>query len=265
MSGLVASLMFMPNPLMPEVRVDKNGVAVTRHVKQSPATTRKPLPVPALTASQAAPDPERAAHMESIMEYTSKWMKRFGIGNELSDEGIQERLDSYSDDSIRLIRERLGDRDDKVNPSELEGLLNHNYSETSVREYMVYSTDLIDCEDLDETSRYISGLRQYPRLKDISDVTLADKDTKNSCRALLRIAFHLHCMMDDEHPAAVYEKKDGIRMPVIKSPSLVKLVLDNPDRASDIAEYIEEHGFSKTKTLAGMVADTHHATRDGYL
>jgi len=255
----------MPDTLVPEVRVDKNGVPVTRHVRQQSGTTGKLIPQPVVAAVTAPlPYPDRETDIDEI---STRCATSLGVEN-TSKATIVAALSGYSDHTIKVIKQYMGDGDDKTHYSELAYLIGFQYPEPDVREYMMYSYEAADCDDLTETLRYVKGLRHYKPFKDAEDLTLVNKDLEASGRALIRIAFHLHCMQEDDHPAAVYAPDphdEDEQVPVIKSPSLVALVLNNPDRSSDIAEYIEENNFKSTKTLSQMIEGTHHATQKGFL
>lgn len=262
---ITANLSGMPSVLAPEVRVDKNGVPVTRHVRQQKGNAGKELPKPAVTALEPSTlDPERESDIEKMFDHCQEF---FDHGN-ISTEDFLEALNGYSDHTIHVLKQHMGDDPGQTYYAELTALIGGEYSEREVREYVMYSYEAIDCEDLEETSNYIKGLRHYKEFNGIEDFTRVDKDAEASARALIRIAFHLHCMQEEDHPAAVYVPEPSgadSEVPVIKSPSLVSLVVKNPSRSGDIASYIEENNFKSTKTLSQMIEGTHHATREGFL
>lgn len=257
----------MPNNLVTEIRIDKNGVPVTRHVKPQAAATSKALPQPTLQpAPSQSPYPERGEHTLLLLGQCLQFL----ADESLSADDFSAVLKGYSDDTIRLLNKHVGDSHTQTYFAELAAVIGRKLPEKVVREYAMFSPTVADCEDLNETISYVSGLRHYAPLRDIDDLTLADEETKAVSRSLLRIAFHLHCMNDygEDHPAAIYapdptgQDRD---CPVIKSPSLVSLIAANPSRSSDIAEHIEEHGFKTVKAVREMLEGTHHATREGWL
>lgn len=262
----------MANALIPEVRVDKNGVSVTRHVRPQSTQSGKSMPKPVLAVSPTeAPYPERESDIARLTEKCSDFFYDGRHSGDISAKEFAENIESYSDSTIKLLTKYVGDGEHQTFYAELAGLMERPFREQDIREYVMYSPEVAECEDLDETLQYIRGLRHYKQFKSLSDLTTASKEQESSARALLRITFRLHSdrwMSGEDHPSAVnvldYDD-DSKGMPVIKSPSLVSLVVDNPSRASDIAEYIEEHGFKTTKALKEMVTDTHHATREGWL
>ena len=262
----------MSNTLIPEVRVDKNGVSVTRHVRPQSTQPGKSLPKPVLVVSPTeAPYPERESDIARLTDKCSEFFSGGRYSGDISGKDFAANIDSYSDSTIKLLTKYVGDGKHQTFYAQLTSLMERPFREQDIREYVMYSPEVIDCEDLNETLQYVRGLRYYKQFKSLSDLTTASKEQETSARALLRIAFRLHSeswMSGEDHPAAAsvldYDD-DGKDLPVIKSPSLVSLVLENPSRASDIAEYIEEHGFKTTKALKEMLEDTHHATRDGWL
>jgi hypothetical protein len=266
MWGLIpANLSGMPNDLVPEVRVDKNGVPVTRHVRHQKGSTGKSIPKPVVAALEASkPYPERESDIKLIFGECEEFFEHGGIGTD----DFLRALNGYSDHTVRTIKKYMGDSEHQTYYAELTAMIGHAFPELDVREYMMYSFEAADCQDLKETSQYIRGLHHYKSLKGIEDFTRVDPETEAVSRALIRIAFNLHCMQDDDHPAAVYvddPRGTNERTPVIKSPSLISLITDNPSRSNDVAVYIEDHGFKSTKVLAQMIEGTHRATRDGFL
>lgn len=262
----------MSNNLIPEVRVDKNGVSVTRHVRPQSTQAGKSLPKPVLAAYPAAmPYPERESDISRLTEKCSAFFSGGQHDGDISAKDFAANIDSYSDSTIKLLDKHVGDGQAQTYYAELTNLMARGFREQDIREYVMYSPEVTDCEDLDETLQYVRGLRHYKPFKAFNDLTTVSKEQEASGRALLRIAFRLHSeswMGEEDHPAATnvldYDD-DGKDMPVIKSPKLVSLVMDNPTRASDIAEHIEEHGFKTVKVLKEMIEDTHHATREGFL
>jgi hypothetical protein len=255
----------MPNALIPEVRVDKNGVPVTRHVRQQKAPLGTSIPQPvASVPEKVIPYAERESDIAAMFGECEEFFDHGGIGAD----AFMKAMNSYSDHTVRTIKKHLGDSEHQTYYAELTALIGHDCPELDVREYMMYSFDLADCQDLQETSRYIRGLRNYKIFKGIDDFTLVDPETEALSRSFLRIAFNLHCMQDDDHPGAVYvpdPRDEDEKNPIFKSPALVKLLTENPSRATDIAEHIEDRGFKSIKSLAQMIEGTHHATRDGFL
>jgi hypothetical protein len=257
----------MPNNLVAEVRIDKNGVSVTRHVKPQSARTGKALPQPKLQpASAPVPYPERESHTQALLARSMRFIDDDG----LEEADFMRALNSYSDDTVRLLHKHVGDRGDQTYYAELVALIGKELHETRIREYAMFSTAVVDCEDLDEAVRYINGVRHYAPLRGIEDLTLADEETQSAARSLMSIAFQIHCMGEygEDHPAAAYVPDPmgmGTECPVVKSPRLVSLVMDSPDRRDDIVEHIETNGFKTVKAIKEMLEGTHHATREGWL
>lgn len=261
-----ANLSGMSNALIPEVRVDKNGVPVTRHVR--PQVNNGGSNLPTLRISTPVPNrpyPDRNSDLDYIFDECDDFLMEGGVSQDL----FHSTLNSYSDHTIRVIKTYLGDDEGHLTYySELTALIGTETPELDVREYMMYSFHMSDCPDLLEVRRYIRGLRNYKPLKGIEDFTRVDPETEALSRSLLRIGFQLHCMQDDDHPSAVYvpDPRDKTeKTPIFKLPSLLNLITENVSRSSDIADHIEEYGFKSTKVLAQMIEGSHHATRDGFL
>jgi hypothetical protein len=246
----------VPNHLITEVRVDKNGVPVTRHVKPLASSANKAAPpVPAV------PDAVRESReyaMQVIMEHS------MGFGSGL----MEEVLESFSDDTMVLIAGAVGEDDDQVFPEEAAALIGYSGNETEIREYMAFSPGLRDDDDFESTLDYIHGLHTYPKLSRIEDLALTDEDTRKSCHTLLKAAVLFHEDEERGHPAAgkTFIEKRGREFPVVGNQQLVSLILKHPDRGDDILRFIAERGFRTVTALREMLSDDiHTAVMDGFI
>lgn len=246
----------MPNHLITEVRVDKNGVPVTRHVKPVGSSSHKTAPpVPAV------PDTVRESR-----EYATNAIleQSMGFGSGL----MESVLDSLSDDTMVLIAGAVGEDDDQVFPEEAAHMIAYSGNENEIREYMLLSPGLRGDDDFEETLDYIHGLHTYAKLGKIEDLTLADGDTRKACRTLLKAAVLFHEDEERGHPAAgrTFVERLGRELPVVGNQQLVSLILKYPDRGDDILRFIEERGFKSVTALRAMLSDEiHHAVMDGFI
>lgn len=223
--------MSLRNGLTPEVRLDRNGKPVRRWVRDRPLPAS--LPARPYTLKPPMGKAERDQR-EDIQRALAHWCSHEDMLT------IIDRLIDYSSETIGLINGSLGNRETNVYWAEAGTLIKEFGEERTVREYMVLSGSITDCEDLRATIAYINGLSAYGCFEP-DDLSTLDDDERRLARALLKTAFHLSCV--DE--AAYAEEKAG-RAPVliaddcntIADPELLAVFLDHPDRAEDLWEFI---------------------------
>lgn len=247
----------MPNNLIPEVRVDKNGKQVTRHVRSSGTIkTTKALPAPAVKVEQGWS--ERDAFIDEMANLAA---------NKHIDSAMMERvLKPYSDSTLKMVHDGIGEEDGQVFPEEALFAICYLGTESKIREYMMFSPGLRDDDDVEAIHDYIDGLRAYPKLSRIDDFTLADEDTQKACHALLKATVYFHEDEGKYHPLSGTTKINGRDYPVLGNQRLASLIINNPDRGDSILEFIQKRGFTTVTAVSEMIKDgTHNAVTDGFL
>ena len=242
---------------MPEVRVDKNGKRVTRHVRSS--TTSKsstPMPVPVLKTEQ--PWQERESFIDE--------MANVAANHSINSAIMQRVLESYSDSTLKMMHDGIGEEDGQVYPEEALFAVSFIGNESEIREYMTFSPGLRDDDDVERINDYINGLRSYPKLSKFDDLTLADEDTQKACRTLLKAAVYYHESEEPDHPLIGTANVSGRDFPVLGNQRLASLIINNPDRGDAILEFIQDRGFTTVTAVSEMIKDgTHNAVTDGFL
>ena len=262
----------MNHNLVPEIRLDKNGVAVTRHVKTQGAVSSKALPGPALAVSDKKHQ-EALRHVgtvERIRATCSGSIEKFA---QISEDKFFEYISDFSQETLDLIEAQTGSDNDKVHIAEfIDALDTCDGEELAIREYLTYGTSLADCEDYQETFRYIEGLRHYAPFRKVDDLSTLRGDEAVVAHVLLKTGLHFHCFDEDSFTEkskgkyVVDPRSPGEKiLPVMKSTQIAKLIIDNPKRAEHIYEYIKERDITSAKVLGEMIKDTHHAVSDGFL
>jgi hypothetical protein len=109
----------------------------------------------------------------------------------------------------------------------------HHVREAKLREYLILIEDT-DREDLDMNLALIEGLHCMPLLEQHPDMTQGDANHINRCKALITVA-RAAVSLEDERGLRVHDQEGVV---FLTEPALIHLVLDNPDRAQQIAEFV---------------------------
>lgn len=244
------------NNLVAEKRLDKNNRLVTKYVKPAGAAGSEGR-IPAPTAQSDT----RKRDVNAIVSRLKRWYEP----QETTAEEIAAKFDSFGDDTLRYILDTTSDSEEDVQPSEIAFVVQRGYSEATLREYLAFSLNLVDCEDGDGTVEYIQGLHHYSKLRGIEDLSRADEDTQQACHTLLKVTW-MYSAFNYEDPAIkmVANEDDAPRIPILKSAQLVNLIMDHPDRGDDIIEFLEERGY-KINALKDMLTLTPRALKNGWL
>lgn len=105
--------------------------------------------------------------------------------------------------------------------------------EAKLREYLILIEDT-DREDLDMNLALIEGLHCMPLLEQHPDMTQGDSQHVKRCKALITVA-RAAVSLEDERGLRVHDQEGVV---FLTEPALIHLVLDNPDRAQQIAEFV---------------------------
>lgn len=157
-------------------------------------------------------------------------------------ENVKKFIDALAPETLTLLdRELHGPHADRVHNlvTELvyEDRSSHHVREAKLREYLILIEDQ-DREDLDMNLALIEGLHCLVLLEQHKDMTQGDSDHIKRCKALI-IVTREAVKLKEERGLRVHDQ-DGVVF--LKEPPLIHLVMDNPDRARQIAEFIHERG-----------------------
>lgn len=216
---------------------------------------------------------EALRHVGTVERIRANCVAWIEVSSRVNEDKFVDCISGFSQETLDLIEPKLNMTADGVHPGEFsDALATCNWNETAIREYVTYASILSDCEDYAETFRYIEGLRHYPKFRNVEDLSTLTGDDALAAHGLLKIALYFHVNDEDsftERSKGKYvpdpRNPEHDILPVMKSSQIAKLVVDNPQRANTIFEYISERGIKSPKVLADMVENTHGAVSDGFL
>lgn len=123
--------------------------------------------------------------------------------------------------------------------------------EAKLREYLILIDD-VDREDLDMNLALIEGLHCMELLEQHPDMTIASKEHVERCRAMVIVA-RAAVGVEEERGLRVHDQEGVV---FITDPPLIKLVLANPGRARQIAEFIDSRNELHAELIANLLETT---------
>jgi hypothetical protein len=247
--------------LTKEIRPDYTGKLVTRTVKVAGlSSSGSAIPAPDLQSVARAKD------LKTLGARMGQWAEDDSLNEGVSrQEEMSAKFDAFSSDSLRYVLDGTGKGDDDVHPSQVASLMEQNWGEEAIREYVGFSMEVDECEDTNATMAYVQSLHQYSALKDYPDLTRAPEDVQSGCRTLLRATFMYSAWENDERAIKLYRDEHlNHDYPMLKSSQLVNLILDHPDRGDEIIDFLNERGYS-IGLLRTMLTKSHRALSEGVL
>lgn len=127
----------------------------------------------------------------------------------------------------------------------------YHVREAKLREYLILIEDA-DREDFDMNLALIEGLHCMPLLEQHDDMTQGDASHVKRCKALITVA-RAAVSIEEERGLRVHDQEGVV---FLTEPSLIHLVLDNPDRAQQIAEFIIERQDLHTDAISELINTT---------
>jgi hypothetical protein len=232
--------------LVPTLTVDKNGRTTTVHKKPVVEGAQKSIPM----VKVQGPLPRRKEMLKSIIE-------RMGMGRTVeAKKTVARQLSKYPDSILEKIVQEMTStsqvyklaRNAVVNDVPVEGM-----SE------MLTFVDELDASSYYAVRDHISSLHQYTQLPESTDFSNEDDETVAKCRALLKVQRACAEVEDLE----VFRLESGYF--VIDDDDLVELVLNHPDKASHIADFIRERQGIDVALMAEAFASGTSALGSGTL
>lgn len=233
--------------LVPTLTVDKNGRTTTVHKKRVTAGNAKSIPFSKNT--------ELIIRRKDLIHGLATVMESTWTGGNVN--ALTQTLKMYPDSLL----ERL-DHTQATNSVAFARIvriaITKGAGEKSVRECLFF------LDDLDASSYYaardqIAALHRYTQLPETDDFSQESDELKSQCRAL--IAVQRACSNLDEDD--VFRLESGAF--VIDDDDLVELILANPDKASQIADFIRERKSIDTALIADVIASDASALGSGTL
>jgi hypothetical protein len=261
--------------LVPEPRQDKNGKIVIRHVKVdvNGSTINIPIPAPRpITSQPTNSDPIEAlcgdlsyAVMEATMDFDNLSDDPEGE-NDLAREGIYDHLKTYPDELVTTLENiRLND----------DGLFHELARRVEQRESPRFVSNMIAYrevagEDEDQKVAFVRSLGHYQQLDHYPDLRTGGPDADSKVRGLIQVASAILDRADEDDAAEeAIDRKDHEydfeAAPVIRNEDLIDFVLENHERASDIAKVIRERSVYTPEEIRIVLDHPETALSDGAL
>lgn len=218
----------MVTPLSPQVRVNKNGVAVTRHVKDAPApsTALRGFPAPAVASTR----PEAAeAHAERLKKVL------VAISTSADATYFDASISNPADDSLLVILEDVSSdlgngQEDKSFRKALRAIVRMATPEL-VEKHLRAAVVLKGAVRPDLMMRVIAGMDNSDALREHADrLNEAPPEIQEKARVLATAVSEL-CSAGD------YGYNSGGKKFFITHPKLEAAILAHPERAKEYAEF----------------------------
>lgn len=258
----------MPN-LVPEVRVNKNGVPVTKHV--NPARKRRDTSgVPAPESSVQKVNQDTSAELSDCVRSAH----RNGGSGFMDLRPVTELLlwqEQMSDATQEAYLEAIHARPDDGYEELLLGVLNESIPDAVARYYLeitkldpeqrVIAKELGDAAYRRSSSVY-RGLTHYEGFTPPSDITNGDDPATRVTMGLIR-ATHRLCNESEEYgftsffnpnPDAMYGHDHVVQL---YPPEFARLVMERPEDSDRIADIVLARGTDDVDTIRAILeADT---------
>lgn len=261
--------------LVPEPRQDKNGKIVIRHVKVDIGGKTVTIPIPAPQAATSAHPSSSAiddlrvdlsyAIFEATMDFDTAMDDPEGE-NDLARNGICDHLNTYPDELVTTL-EGIRVNDDMLF-HELARRVEQRESPRFVSNMIAYRDYAGGNED--EKTAFVRSLDHYQQLDRYPDLRTGGPEIEPKVRVLIQVASAiLDRANEDEAAEKAIDRKehdsDFEAAPVIRSESLIDFVLENHDRASDIANVIRSRGVYTPEEILIVLEHPEVALSDGAL
>jgi hypothetical protein len=146
-----------------------------------------------------------------------------------------ETLSSYSEDALVLLERALLVAD-RANRAHLIRLIEMKDDPVRVHECAKFLPDLWSNQAMNSMESILS-LHEYSQLPDVPNFALADEKTQQQCIALMNVTETIDGLHDFVKDTPMkWTGKD--LLPVITDERLVDLVLENPDKARMITDFM---------------------------
>lgn len=273
--------------LIPEVRADRNGKLVTRHVKTDATASASSLSLP---APKVKKEPGKRQQINYIVEsvrsaydnHVDEVMSFYGEEESYDDEkdrisGLVPRMDELDYALCKLPESTVKHLVQKIMNSGFESdfqmllpeIVHEGRSASAVNlfAYLHGRSDVASYDDemfAEEVSAYqllrtmVEGLDGYKRLgyEPPSDVFDASDEDQSMVLALCQMRFAQP--VDDEY--------DVMSLPdSVKNDDLVKLMLNNPDQSGRVVELMRERETDDADLIRSIIESESQAVSSGHL
>jgi hypothetical protein len=245
--------------LLPTLIVDVNGKTTTVHKKPAASRSTSTLPAPSSLAARqnliasvtnfledALPISEDNAQYQQMLTYARNTIHSYS-------NGLLEKIiasSSHDERSRKAIARMIRMR---TKPDVIE-------------ECIAFFPQIPMHPSTSEAA--IRALRFYPQLTACDNFAKADEQTQKQCVALVTVTSIMDTDFEIIHPDALewHEYSDDANMyPVIKDQRIVNLLMERPEAAQRIADFIKERHTSDFDLIEAMLQGAHSAFDEGAL
>lgn len=223
----------MASQLSPQVRVNRNGVPVTKHVKvapePSPARRNAPAPIVATTTSESA-----AGHAERLQQVL------IDISTSADPSYLDASIRDPGDDSLlRLLEEVSHDLssgpEDKSFRKALRAIVRMATPE-AVERHLRAAVVLKGVVRADLMLRVVAGMENHETFSPYADrLNEAPSEVQGKARAIA-------IAINELASGGSYGYNSGAKKFYITHPTLESFILANPERAKEYAEFCAARG-----------------------
>lgn len=236
-----ATLKGMNQPLVPQQRPDKNGKVTTRWVKadNAPALAMSTIP---------SPVPQQPAiSRQTLLIASAELVASNIVDNErkLNDlfEIAHAHLDEMSTSTIEMVNDIRGS---EWRAYFLMDCMENDESEAFICDYLQLADHIeLKTDSADETAPYVRMLSQYPKLCPYTPGDEYPQLRKDQATGIISVTSSIEELISDgELPedAIQYTPHDYDfgKTPLIADQRISDLIIERPDDAERIAEFIED-------------------------
>lgn len=243
--------------LIPTVITDRNGKITTVHRREEASRPHSsPLPAP-IAPTTACPGIE-----DQIMGYASEQLQAYYPDRpEREAERVARQLLNYPNELLVDLEHTL--RTHEVSRRVITVMLQNNMNQARIHEAAVFLPEVWSGIP-NESYSHVMALEHYEELPQHENYALAGDDVRKQCIALINVSIALDGSSDVISDSPLRWKGDDLT-PVIEDPALVRLVIENPDKAPMIAKFISDRFSVNHDALSDLVkADSNPLSR-GFL
>lgn len=242
--------------LVPEQRSDKNGRMVTRWVR--PDSKGRSAAKGISHVSSPTKDRADAARGRRISRIATHILKTFFVANPDDRNMVEGDLKDISDEVLKLTESALKKDPELANP--IYSILCDFGSKPLAKQLIYFASDISLNADESIREGLVVGLKEYKVFKWVDDLTKADAHTKETASALLKVGYSILSSVPGQEPFSDY----GINSWHIDDEKLVDLIVANPEKAEEIASFIEARRDYSGEAVAEFLSGV-SALREGTL
>jgi hypothetical protein len=269
----------MKNQLIPQKRMNKNGVLVTKHVRDDSAPSRIAMSLP---APYGAMQSERKMKVEFLTKalhssYEEYDEQEYDTQRYMTESVLAERIDGLDNDVLSAYYEDIRDH---VGVGYEDILLSamHNNIRSDKAGSVLFIARLEGELDL-EWSSYRSGVFSYVQARRLhsglsyyepdvsfpSNLLLASEEEQAKAATLINAVLGYLEVGEDEDTLLDYHDKYDGGMLAFENTDLADLFLDHPEQTKEIVHLMQDRGASDADSLRVVIEAEVTAVRDGIL